>query len=204
MRSAVTEETKNGLRSAILKRRRALSPATCLFWSRSIQAKVLELPQYLAAPSLVLYCSSGNEVETRAIMDHALRHKKKVFCPKLSGHHPVAFGQIFSQADLIPGRLGILEPAGDVYPVERDRDDLMVIVPGLLFDGQGNRLGRGGGWYDRALQWLEGRGVFVGLAYDFQVVDNIPAQSWDKKVHYVVTESRVIACGPAPQGERIR
>jgi 5-formyltetrahydrofolate cyclo-ligase len=199
MRSAVPEETRNGLRSAILKRRRALSPATCLFWSRSIQAKVLELPQYLAAPSLVLYCAAGNEVETRAIMDHALGHGKKVFCPKLSAHHPVAFAQIFSEADLIPGPLGILEPVGDVHPVEDDPGDLMVIVPGLLFDIQGNRLGRGGGWYDRALHRFEGRGVFVGLAYEFQVVDKIPAQSWDKKVHYVATESRVIACGLTPQ-----
>jgi len=194
MQSVVTEETRNGIRSAALKRRRALSPATCLSWSRSIQAKVLEFPQYRAARSLALYCALQNEVETWAIMDHALRHDKMVFCPKLSGDNLVAFGRIFSEADLIRGPFGVLEPSADRYLSEQDCNGLMVIVPGLLFDSLGNRLGRGGGWYDRALRWIDNRGTLVGLAYELQVVDTVPVQTWDQKVHYVVTESRVIDC----------
>jgi len=188
------EETRHGLRSAALKRRSALPLATCLSWSRSIQAKVLELPQYLAAPSVALYCAIRNEVETRAIMEDALRRQKKVFCPKIRGDDPALFVRVFSIADLVAGPRGAAEPAGDVPLCDADCQDLMVIVPGVLFDGLGNRLGRGGGWYDRALQRLGNRGVFVGLAYDCQVTDRLPAQAWDQKVHYVITESRVIDC----------
>jgi len=193
------EETRNGLRSAMLQRRSALSPSICLAWSRLIQTKTLELPQYLAARSVALYRAIQNEVETRAIMDHALRQKKKVFCPKLSGEEPAVFVQISSEEDFRPGPLGMAEPSGDTRLSQADCVGLIVIVPGVLFDCQGNRLGRGGGWYDRALQWFDDRGVFVGLGYEFQVIDRVPAQSWDEKVHYVITESRVIDCGITPQ-----
>jgi 5-formyltetrahydrofolate cyclo-ligase len=75
-----------------------------------------------------------------------------------------------------------------------DKDVLVVFVPGVVFDLCGNRLGRGGGWYDRILAQLN-RGVFVGLAYDFQVVEKLAAEEWDRKVHFVITENRVIDCG---------
>ena len=193
------EETRNQLRGAVLKRRSALPLSTCHFWSRSIQAKVLELPEYLAAQSVVLYRAVRNEVETGAIMNDAFGRQKKVFCPKISGDQPAVFLRIFSQADLVPGPAGVAEPSGHVRFSEADREGSMVIVPGVVFDDRGHRLGRGGGWYDRALKWFDDRGVYVGLAYEFQVVDKVPAELWDEKVHYVVTESRVIDCGVAPR-----
>jgi 5-formyltetrahydrofolate cyclo-ligase len=198
MQSAVLEETRNGLRNAMMKRRSALSPATCLSWSGSIQTKVLELPQYLAARSVAVYSAIRNEVATRAIMDDALGRGKKVFCPKLSGADPL-FVRVSSETDLLPGPSGAAEPAEDVRLADADCEGLMVIVPGVVFDHCGNRLGRGGGWYDRALQWFDDRGVFIGLAYEFQVVDRVPAELWDQKVHYVITESRVIDCGVLPR-----
>lgn len=189
------EETRNRLRRAMLKRRSALSPATCLAWSRSIQTRALEHPQYLAARSVALYRAIQNEVETRAIMDHALGQNKKVFCPKVSAAGAAVFVQVSSEEDFRPGPLGVPEPSGDLRLSHDDCASLIVMVPGVLFDCLGNRLGRGGGWYDRALHWFYDRGVFVGLAYEFQVIDGVPAQSWDEKVHYVITESRVIDCG---------
>ncbi|MGH7795517.1 MAG: 5-formyltetrahydrofolate cyclo-ligase [Candidatus Binatia bacterium] len=191
------EETRDGLRGAALSRRNALSPATCFSWSGLIQVKAIGFPQYQAARSIALYCAVGNEVETRAIRDHAFRHRKKVFCPKFSGADLSVFVELNSEASLIAGGFGVPEPAGDDRLSPADGESLIVFVPGVLFDSLGNRLGRGGGWYDRALQWLGNRGVFIGLAYDCQVVDRLPAQAWDQKVHYVITESRVIDCGLA-------
>ena len=72
---------------------------------------------------------------------------------------------------------------------------LLVIVPGVLFDPYGHRLGRGGGWYDRVLHALSGEGVYFGLAYEFQIISRIPVESWDQSVHFVVTQERVIDCG---------
>lgn len=198
MQRAVLEETRNELRREVSKRRSMLSPTTCLSWSAVIQAKVLELPQYLAARSIALYCAMRNEVETWTIMHHALGQKKKVFCPKSSADHPPVFVQVFSKSDL-SGSLNGTEPQDEVRLTPEACNGAMVIVPGVVFDVRGNRLGRGGGWYDRALAWFENRGVFVGLAYEFQVVDRVPVEPWDKRVHYVITESRVIDCGAMPQ-----
>jgi 5-formyltetrahydrofolate cyclo-ligase len=195
------EETRNALRQAARSRRSALAPQTWLCWSRLIQARVLELPQYLAATSVALYSPVDNEVETRAILDHALRQRKKIFYPKHSGKDFPMFIRVFSEGDFIAGPYGISEPAGNVRLTDADREGLAVIVPGLVFDRRGYRLGRGGGWYDRALCWLGQRGFIVGLAYEFQVVDRLPERSWDQKVNYVISESSVIDCGDAPQPE---
>jgi len=194
MQSAVMEGTKDGLRSAALSRRSALSPATCFSWGGSIQAKAIEFPQYQAACSVALYCAVGNEVETGAIRNHAFQHRKKVFCPKFSADNSAVFVELEPDGGLIAGGFGVPEPTGNESLLAADSESLIVFVPGVLFDGLGNRLGRGGGWYDRALQRLGNRGVFVGLAYDCQVVDRLPAQAWDQKVHYVITESKVIDC----------
>ena len=204
MQRAVLEETRNELRRAVSKRRSTLPAATYLSWSRVIQAKVLELPQYIAARSIALYCAMRNEVETWAIMNHALGQKKKVFCPKPSADHPPVFVQVFSKPNLLSESLRRAEPEGGVLLTPEDCEGAMVIVPGVVFDVHGNRLGRGGGWYDRALAWFGNRGVFVGLAYEFQVVDRVPVQPWDKKVQYVITESRVIDCGVMPHEQIAR
>ncbi len=195
------EETRKALRRAALTRRSALAPQTWLCWSRLIQAKILERPQYLAASSVALYSPVHNEVETRAILSHAFRHQKKVFYPKLSGNDSQVFARVRSVGDFIVGRYRIPEPAGEVRLTDADCEGLAVIIPGLIFDCRGYRLGRGGGWYDRALRWLGHRSYFVGLAYEFQVVDRLPEQPWDQKVHCVITESRVIDCGDTPQPE---
>jgi 5-formyltetrahydrofolate cyclo-ligase len=204
MQRAVLEETRNELRREVSKRRSTLTPMTCLSWSRAIQAKVVELPQYLAARSIALYCAMRNEVDTWVIMNHAWAQKKKVFCPKSGANHPPVFLQVFSNSTLSSGALSATEPQGEVLLTPEDCEGAMVIVPGVVFDVQGNRLGRGGGWYDRALAWFENRGVFVGLAYELQIVDRLPVERWDKKVHYVITESRVIDCGVIPHEQIAR
>jgi 5-formyltetrahydrofolate cyclo-ligase len=195
------EETRNGLRSAALKRRAALDPAICRSWSRSIQAKILDLPQYLAARSVAAYRALGNEVDTSAIVDHALGHNRKVFVPELGREELGVFVQILANERGLPGTTGSARPTELTGAA---RDSLIVIVPGVLFDCHGHRLGRGGGWYDRALRSLGARGVYVGLAYEFQLIDRVPAQPWDERVHYVITESRVIDCGESPLGRIAR
>ena len=193
------EETRNELREAALKRRAALDPATCYSWSRLIQAKTLELPQYRTARSVAVYRAIGNEVATRAILDHALGNNKKVFVAKLGAEKPGIFVRILSREQQVK-----LAAASTVDWAGAEQDGLIVVVPGVLFDCEGNRLGRGGGWYDRTLQLIGGRGSYVGLAYELQLIDRVPAQPWDQKVDYVITESRVIDCGARLQGRIAR
>ena len=198
------EETRNRLRSAALKRRGTLDPAICRSWSRSIQAKILDLPQYRAARSVAAYLALGNEVDTGVIIEHALGHDKKVFVPEPGREEPGVFVQVLSSEDHLRRLPGTARSARTTELTGAARDSLIVIVPGVLFDCHGHRLGRGGGWYDRALRSLGARGVYVGLAYEFQLIDSVPAEPWDERVHYVITESRVIDCGESPLGRIAR
>jgi 5-formyltetrahydrofolate cyclo-ligase len=71
----------------------------------------------------------------------------------------------------------------------------MVFIPGLAFDLEGNRLGRGRGFFDRFLKRLGERVPYVALAYDFQIMEGLPVEKWDERVHHIITEKRIIDCG---------
>src|SRR5262245_51459344 len=181
MEGAVMEKDRSVLRREALSRRGSLSRATCRQWSDSIQSRALGLPQYLAAGIVLLYSPIQNEVETEAILEHALADGKKVFFPKLREQGEPAFVKISSRAEFLPGRFGVPEPVGDISLSTGAGDRLAAFLPGVLFDSHGHRLGRGGGWYDRALLRLGGRGAFIGLAYEIQIVNDLPTASWDQR-----------------------
>lgn len=192
------EENRDRLRHAALSQRRALAPADCLAWSRSIQSRAMEFSYYRAARTVGLYSPVQNEVDTSAILQHALTSNKQVFYPKFSLPGSAGLAQINSAADLVVGRHDILEPAGWDFLTPADCDSLVLFIPGVLFDRRGNRLGRGGGWYDRLLGELANNGIVVGLAYESQLVESLPAASWDRRVHFILTEKNQIDCGMMP------
>ena len=101
--------------------------------------------------------------------------------------------EVGSASELSVGRFGILEPTGKTPLTLRDQGEMVVFVPGVAFDLQGNRLGRGKAWYDRLIKEL-GRATVTALAYDCQIVEEVPADEWDQKVNYIITERRVIDC----------
>jgi len=194
MWGASIAERKKALRAAALSQRNSLSQAESRSRSRSIQAKALELSDYLASRSVALYSPVRNEVCTDAIREHALNERKKVFYPRVGQENSVAFIRVHSVTELKIGRFGIREPTGATQLSEAEYRGLVAFVPGLAFDAQGNRLGRGQGWYDRLLKQLGEKTTFVALAYEFQIVDIVPIEAWDRNVHYVITEKRVIDC----------
>jgi 5-formyltetrahydrofolate cyclo-ligase len=190
-------ESKNSLRAAALAQRGLLSKAESLSRSRSIQAQVLQLPLYLMRRSVAVYSPIQNEVETGDIRDHALLTGKRVFYPRCTADKDLELVEIRSVNELGLGRFGILEPTGDRRLSRQGQEEMVVFVPGVAFDVRGNRLGRGKGWYDRLLE-KSGRATFVALAYDFQIVDAVPSEDWDQRVHYLITERRIIDCGSMP------
>ena len=195
MRRSNSENSRQSLRYGALVRRRALAQIDCFSWSDSIQRTALKLVEYRSAGAVALYSPVHNEVETSAILSDALKLGKKVFYPKLSMADGMGFARILSSAELVVGRYGILEPVGNEGLAAAEGEGLIVFIPGLLFDRQGHRLGRGGGWYDRVLKELGNRGFFVGLAYEIQLVDNLPSEHWDQRVHCIITEKNRIDCG---------
>ena len=187
------KESKQSLRARALLRMENISTAEFITWNRTIQERVLNLRAYLQSQSIALYSSMGKEVTTDQIRDHALGHGKSVFYPRLeSGEMHLV--RTDSPENMKPGRYGILEPVGEERITERNRESLVVLVPGVAFDLVGNRLGRGLGWYDRTLKRLREGVSFVALAYEFQILQEVPEEEWDQKMHQVVTEERVIEC----------
>src|SRR5262245_39592053 len=186
-------EKKHSLRVAALAQRSMLPQSVSLSRSRLIQARVLQFPPYLLCRSVALYSPFQNEVETGEIRDHGLATGKNVFFPRLGSQDSLELIQIGGTTEFSAGRFGILEPTGEKQLASEDQQELVVFVPGVAFDLRGNRLGRGKGWYDRVIKDLGGA-ILVALAYDFQIVDEVPAEEWDQKVHYVITERSIVDC----------
>jgi 5-formyltetrahydrofolate cyclo-ligase len=193
----VNEEKKLALREAVLSQCNTLTKHECLLWGRAIQTRALQLPAYAASRSVALYSPAQNEVDTEEILKNARIEGRKVFYPRTGAGGAGQFIRVVSGDDLRAGRYGILEPTGTERLSDGDRRDLIVFVPGVAFDAAGNRLGRGKGWYDRILAKLGDNATVVALAYDFQVVEEVPTEAWDRKVHYLVTETKLIDCGAA-------
>ena len=190
-------EKKHSLRAAALAQRSLLSRSESLARSRLIQARALQFPPYLLRRSVALYNPIQNEVETGEIRDHALVTGKNVFFPRFGLKDSLELIKIESATEFSQGRFGILEPTGERRLAGRDQEELVVFVPGVAFDLRGNRLGRGKGWYDRLIKELGGA-ILVALAYDFQIVDEVPAEEWDQRVHYVITERSIVDCRSMP------
>jgi 5-formyltetrahydrofolate cyclo-ligase len=200
-----SEEKKRAFRQGLIAQRNALTADERLVRSRAIQARALTLPVYGFSRSIALYSPAGNEVDTGEILDHALSEGRKVFYPAISGSTAGQFVRVASGADFRMGQYGIREPFGDELLSAEDGAGLVVFVPGVGFDAAGNRLGRGAGWYDRILPGLCTTATLIALAYDFQLLDEVPAEAWDQRVHFIVTETKLIDCDvrrDATNGER--
>jgi len=186
-------DQKHRLRKVMRNCRDALPPEQARALSRSVQTRALTLECYRRAAAVLLYAAVGNEVATDLIFDDALSAGKPLFYPVADpAARSLDFRAVLSTDDLRPGHFGIPEPGG-VERFEPQRGDAaVVVVPGLAFSASGQRLGRGGGFYDRFLA-STGPGVTaVGLAYSFQVLERLPQESWDQRLAYVVTERAVL------------
>ena len=197
MQRAVLEESKFSLRRRLLAARKSVSSDQRRLWNGLIQASAVRFPPYLAATEVALYSPIDTEVDTRAILADALASKKAVFFPRIGPDSSGWFFQVRAETDLRAGRFGINEPAGDLpLPVQAQdgAEDCLIFVPGLAFDIDGRRLGRGGGAYDRMLAALKRRAIFIALAFELQIVERLPTDEWDQKIHYIITEKRIIDC----------
>jgi len=193
MSERLTGERKQLLRAAVIAQRKSLTANDCRVWSALIQGNVLRFPPYIRSASVALYSPIQNEVDTTTILDHALGASKIVYYPRIR-ESCVELLQVDSAEAFAIGHLGILEPIGEGRLSAMEPLGLTMMVPGVVFDSRGNRLGRGTGWYDRLLQEIERKAISVGLAYEFQIVEEVPADSWDQRMDYVITERRVIDC----------
>lgn len=162
--------------------------------SQIIAGKLNELDVVKRAESLMCYVSFGSEVFTHDIINTWLSQGKQVCVPrvlKVKGKCMEAV-KISSLEELEPGTYGVLEPtSGQKNIVSPDSIDV-VIVPGCAFDLHKNRMGYGAGYYDRYLELISDNCLKVGVAFDFQVMDEIPCDEHDIPMDIIVTEQRII------------
>ncbi len=187
---------KKEIRFNALERRDSFTPDEIESKSRSIFEALRELPEYDEADRLLIYASMGSEVRTDDIILDALGCGKEVFCPKVTDKNlgEMEFVRINFIEDLSEGFYGIREPEIDenseVYRW-KEEDRTLVIMPGVAFDSDRNRVGYSGGYYDRYLS--DKSELFtVALAFDCQFYDEpIPAEHHDIRPALLITETGV-------------
>lgn len=189
--------SKGEIRKRILAARRALAPEEVTEKSAHIVARLLDLPEYRAARTVMAYLDFRCEVQTGPFVRAALAQGKRVAVPvtEVAARRLVPSLLVRYPEEVAPGTWGIPEPRPEcVRPVAVEEIDL-VVVPGVAFDPAGNRLGYGGGFYDRFLPRTREDCFWVAPAFELQIVDRIEAGPCDCPVHCIVTEERILRPG---------
>ena len=178
-------QQKKALRKELLARRKALPQDYTARAGEKIQARVLSSPRYLSARSVFLYVSTADEPATGRILQQALADGKEVYVPRCEGSRMLAV-RIRGTEELRPGPLGIPEPPGRDCPKTAPELDL-ILVPCVSASPGGQRLGHGGGFYDRFL--AEGADRAVCLCFDAMLSPDLPMEETDIVIPHLVTES---------------
>ncbi len=169
---------KKELRKQILKQLRIQKEEVRFLKSLKIKNKLFKLPEFQQALTILFYSSFDGEVDTCDMIKNAQENGKKIGLPKVDRNSNFFVPTLIEYLDkeLEIGAYGIKEPISTEGKTLSLKEIDMVVVPGVAFDKQNNRLGRGKGYYDRFLRMLPSSTPTVGLAYDFQIVESLPFQ----------------------------
>lgn len=176
---------KRALRQEIRRRKSEHSAEERRELSEAICRAIMTDGAYRAAGVVLMYHALADEVSLQTLLDHALMVGKRVLLPVVQGDILV-LRQYTGPESLKEGSYGILEPVGPDYPVDEYVGIDLALVPGMAFDGYGNRLGRGKGFYDRLLPQLANAHK-IGVCYPFQMVEEVPHEEHDVRVAETVT-----------------
>ncbi len=189
-------DEKKYIRQILTESRARLLSERAAAFSMQVQKRLLESNFYRISQCIVLYAEKDNEVATEQIFADALASGRRTLFPRvIPEYRGLSLVRVCSRDELRPGTFGLLEPTGSeiVPPAELGR--ALICVPGVAFSLEGQRLGRGGGYYDRLLAATGSEALTAGLAYSFQVLDRLPESPDDRRLQLIVTESGVYAAG---------
>lgn len=178
--------SKKDIRKSILQKRGQLTDRQWIIQSTAICKKVLEHPLFIHSDCIYCYVDYKREVGTRVIIESAWKLGKKVAVPVVHGED-MHFGYLSSWDELEEGYKGILEPS--YFSPAEDKTPL-VIIPGVVFDRQRNRIGYGKGYYDKFLE-RHPKCKTLAIAFELQLVDEIPAEPFDIRPQVLITEDHV-------------
>jgi 5-formyltetrahydrofolate cyclo-ligase len=189
-----TPSSRQDIRKLIRQRRRALTSDQQLQFAEQAASRLMAYPPVLMAHTVAVFLSFDGELNTQPLIEQLWRSGKRVYLPVL---HPFSLGNLLflhyhPQSELVINRLKIQEPKLDVRDVLPLHKLDVLVTPLVAFDEKGQRLGMGGGFYDRTLQnWRLHKIQPVGFAHDCQRVAVLPVEEWDIPLPAVVTPSKV-------------
>ena len=183
---------KRTVRNAVLINRKKLNREIRLHKSKKIFNRLIDIDEIKHAKRVMVYVNFQEEVETRDLIEYLWNNDIEVIVPlcepKLRDMKP---SLLYSFDELAPGTFGVLEPVKQaIRIVDADTIDV-IIVPGLAFDRHGGRIGYGAGYYDRFFEKVP-NSTLIAIAYDEQVIDNVPMERHDRRIPLIVTDSEII------------
>ena len=185
-------DDKKYLRKVLGECRGALPVGYVASASRRVQLRILESSFYRATSTIVLYAAKDNEVGTDLLLADAFSSRRRVLLPRIIPEtRELVIVRVNNGAELVRGSFGLLEPMGsEIVPVA-NLGLALFCVPGVAFSRIGQRLGRGGGYFDRTLAAVGPQTVTAGLAYSFQLLDQLPESPNDRRLNLIFTESAI-------------
>jgi 5-formyltetrahydrofolate cyclo-ligase len=193
-------QSKSDVRACVLGRRDALAPAARRRLSADITARILSMPAWREAQTILAYSSFGSEFATSAFIGAVLESGRTLVLPRVNreSRRLDLFRVADPQRQLVAGSWGIAEPDPLVCAPVNPAAVHLVLAPGVAFDRRGARIGYGGGYYDRLFEAcfaLGRRPRLLAPTFACQIVDAVPAEPHDVPVDHVVTED---GCFPPP------
>jgi 5-formyltetrahydrofolate cyclo-ligase len=185
---------KKRLRQIMKQTLEAISPAEARSAGEAISDRLSEWSSWRTASVIGLFSTLRGEIDTRPWIERTLREDKQLLLPRMVAGRTLEFAIVETLESLQPGRYGVLEPDRSC-PTQRLPAEALVFVPGIAFDREGGRLGRGAGHYDRALAACRdgsGRPRFIGVGFECQIVSEIPMSSLDIRMDGIMTESELV------------
>ncbi|MBV8453041.1 MAG: 5-formyltetrahydrofolate cyclo-ligase [Deltaproteobacteria bacterium] len=183
-------DDKKYLRKVLGECRSALPMPYVASASRQVQLRILDSSFYRTTATLVLYAAKDNEIDTDLLLADAFSSRRRVLLPRVVPEtRELVIVRISNSTELVPGSFGLLEPMGSEIVPAANLGPALFCVPGVAFSCTGQRLGRGGGYFDRTLAAVGPQTVTAGLAYSFQLLDRLPESPNDRRLNLIFTES---------------
>ena len=190
---------KAALRRRLTQARAAMPSPERHESGRLIRDHILQMPEVAAAGTIAAYYSVGTEPDTRSLVFALWKRGSYVVLPVLLGDGDLDWASYEGPDSLAPGPRGLLQPTEPVRGVGTVARADMVLVPALAVDVSGNRLGRGGGSYDRALARVGPQVPVIALLYDGELLPSVPVMPHDQPVRAVARPARGITKLPAAE-----
>lgn len=186
------------LRRSLRARRNELTPDDQRLAAARLASNLVGTRLFLTSRRIACYLPNDGEIDTAPVIERIRRLRKTCYLPVLSrlSHDRLWFAEAGPKTKLVSNRFGIPEPAVKSRDLVRAQELDLILMPLVGFDDKGNRLGMGGGFYDRSLEFLRHRNHWrkphlLGIAHDFQRVNGLVADPWDIPLQGVITDQAV-------------